>query len=186
MEANMRTSRIGRLPIQLPTGVEVKEQNNSVTVSGKLGKLSMNLHRDVSIKIEDNEVHVVVESAHPRVRSLHGMTRAILNNMVTGVNQGFEKGLTLVGVGYKAAVQGNTLRLDVGKSHQVVMEIPATITAEIGKKPTEITLKSIDKELLGQFAADVIKQRPPEPYKGKGIRYTGQVIKLKAGKKAGK
>jgi large subunit ribosomal protein L6 len=186
MENNIRTSRIGRLPITIPNGVKIEQKDKQLTVNGKLGTLTMDVHRDVEVVIEDNVLNVNINKNDKKVRSLHGLTRALINNMVVGVSEGFTKNLQMVGVGYRASVQGTNLKLEVGKSHDVLMEIPKGITAEVSKKQTDITLKSIDKALLGQFAADVIKQRPPEPYKGKGIRFAGQIIKLKAGKKAGK
>lgn len=182
----MRTSRVGRKPVVLPDGVKAELKDKLLKVTGKLGALSLDVHEDVEVSVEKEVVTVIVESDHRKVRSLHGLTRALINNMVVGVSQGFEKKLALVGVGYRASLKGKDLVLEVGKSHDVVMPLPEGIDAEVNKRQNEITLRAIDKALLGQFAADVIRQRPPEPYKGKGIRYADQVIKLKAGKKAGK
>jgi len=186
MEAKIRTSRIGRQPVALPDGVKADIKDQSLTVSGKLGSLSLNVHDDVKVELAGNELVVKVDSEHRKVRALHGLTRALISNMVVGVNEGYEKKLNLVGVGYRASVNGTNLKLEVGKSHDVLMPIPEGIKAEVSKKQDEITLTCIDKAKVGQFAADIIRQRPPEPYKGKGIRYAGQHIKLKAGKKAGK
>ena len=186
MEQKIITSRIGRAPVVLPDGVKAELLNNSITVSGKLGSLTMAVHTSVSVSVDQGAVVVTVDSEHRKTRALHGLTRALINNMVVGVSKGYERKLTLVGVGYRASVKGAQLQLEVGKSHDVLMDIPVGIKAEVNKKQDEITLTGIDKAQLGQFAADVIRQRPPEPYKGKGIRYTGQQIKLKAGKKAGK
>jgi len=186
MEQKIITSRIGRAPVVLPQDVKAELGKNSIKVSGKLGSLSMTVHADVSVSLDGDNVNVIVDSEHRKVRALHGLTRALINNMVVGVSKGYERKLNLVGVGYRASVKGTKLQLEVGKSHDVLMAIPEGIKAEVSKKQDEITLTGIDKAKLGQFAADVIRQRPPEPYKGKGIRHAGQHIKLKAGKKAGK
>lgn len=186
MEQKVITSRIGRAPIVLPDGVKAELVDNSLTVVGQLGSLSMSVHEDVSVAVEESVVNVKVDSEHRKIRALHGLTRALINNMVIGVSKGYERKLNLVGVGYRASVRETQLQLEVGKSHEVLMDIPVGIKAEVSKKQDEITLTGIDKAQLGQFAADVIRQRPPEPYKGKGIRHAGQRIKLKAGKKAGK
>lgn len=186
MEANLRVSRIGRKPVVLPSGVQAEVKAQTVTVKGKLGQLSHQVHPKVSVALEGNQILLSVEGDHRNVRALHGLSRALLQNMVVGVSTGYEKKLNLVGVGYRASVVGQSLKLEVGKSHEVLMPLPAGVTAEVSKKQDEIVLRCADKQTLGQFAADVIRQRPVEPYKGKGIRYAGQVVKLKAGKKAGR
>ncbi len=186
MEQKIITSRIGRAPVILPQDVKAEIDQNSIKVSGKLGSLSMAVHSDVSVSLDGDKLNVMVTSEHRKIRALHGLTRALINNMVVGVSAGYVRKLNLVGVGYRASVKGSQLQLEVGKSHDVLMPIPDGIKAEVSKKQDEITLTGIDKAKLGQFAADVIRQRPPEPYKGKGIRHAGQHIKLKAGKKAGK
>lgn len=186
MDQKIVTSRIGRAPVVLPDGVKAEVLDNSITVSGQLGSLSMAVHSDVTVSVDGDTVYVKVASEHRKIRALHGLTRALINNMVVGVSKGYERKLNLVGVGYRASLKGVQLQLEVGKSHDVLVDIPNGIKAEVNKKQDEITLTGIDKAQLGQFAADVIRHRPPEPYKGKGIRYAGQHIKLKAGKKAGK
>lgn len=186
METSMRTSRIGRLPVQLPSGVTADVKGQLVTVKGKLGELSTEIHSSVSVAVKEQQVVLDVESEHRTVRALHGLSRALVQNMVIGVSEGYEKKLNLVGVGYRASVVGNSLKLEVGKSHEVLMPFPAGVTAEVNKKQDEIILRSIDKQVLGQFTSDVVRQRPVEPYKGKGIRYAGQIVRLKAGKKAGR
>lgn len=186
MEVKLRVSRVGRAPINLPQGVSAAKKGREVTVKGTLGELKVVHHPLVKVEVGEKAVLVSVEGDDRKVRALHGLTRALINNMVVGVSKGFEKKLNLVGVGYRASVKGTQLQLEVGKSHDVLMDIPAGISAEVSKKQDEIVLKGADKAVLGQFAANVIKQRPVEPYKGKGIRYAGQIVKLKAGKKAGK
>ena len=186
MEAKLRVSRIGRAPVAIPTDVKVGINGQAVTIEGKLGKLDLDVHTDVTVKQTDGNILVTVEGDNKFQRSLHGLTRALVNNMVIGVTQGFEKSLTLIGVGYRASVVGKNLKLEVGKSHDVLLEIPLGITAEVNKKQDNIILKGSDKCHVGQFAAVIMKERPVEPYKGKGIRITGTHVKLKAGKKAGK
>ena len=186
MESKANTSRVGRLPVNLPEGVKAQLQDDQLTVSGKLGSLSLTVHSKVEVEICPGSLVVKPKDDHRKTRALHGLMRALVNNMVTGVSQGYEKKLTLVGVGYRASLQGQKIQLEVGKSHDVIMPIPDGIKAEITKKQDEITLTGIDKAKIGQFAAELKRQRPVEPYKGKGIRYTGQQVKLKAGKKAGK
>lgn len=186
MEAKLRVSRIGRAPVAVPADVKVGINGQAVSVEGKLGKLQLDVHADVSVAQTDGNILVSVEGDHRDVRALHGLTRALINNMVTGVTKGFEKSLTLIGVGYRASVVGKNLKLEVGKSHDVLLAIPEGITAEVNKKQDVILLKGTDKCHVGQFAAEIMRERPVEPYKGKGIRITGTHVKLKAGKKAGK
>jgi len=186
MEAKAKVSRVGRLPVALPDGVKASLADGELTVSGKLGSLSMSIHSNVEVEVASDKVTVTPRDDHRKTRALHGLMRALINNMVTGVSQGYERKLTLVGVGYRASLKGQSIQLEVGKSHDVIMPIPEGIKAEVTKKQDEITLTGIDKAKIGQFAAEIKRQRPVEPYKGKGIRYTGEMVRLKAGKKAGK
>jgi large subunit ribosomal protein L6 len=176
-------SRIGRKPIELPAGVMVAISPGRVQVNGPLGELSQTV--PVRIQVEKNESEVVVSRPTERGedRALHGLTRTLIANMVEGVTKGFEKRLELQGVGYRAALQGADLRLDVGFSHPVVMKAPQGITFEVPTQ-TEVLVKGVDKQQVGQVAAEVRKVRPPEPYKGKGIRYSGEYVRRKVGKRA--
>lgn len=178
-------SRIGKLPIAIPAGVEIKIDGTSVNVKGPKGTMVKEFHPDMIITIEDNQVLVARPSDEPLHRSLHGLTRTLLANMVHGVTQGFSKGLELVGVGYRAAKQGNKLVLTVGKSHPVEMVPAEGIEIEV-PAPTKIIVKGMDKEKVGALAANIRSVREPEPYKGKGIKYEGEVIRRKVGKTGGK
>ncbi len=178
-------SRIGKLPIVIPEGVEVKVDGQLVTVKGPKGEMSRTVRPEVCVKVEDGHVVVTRESDVAAVRSYHGLTRALLANMVTGVSTGFERKLTIIGVGYRAAVNNNVLALTVGKSHPVEMPAPEGVTITC-PAPTQIVITGPDKEVLGGFAARIRAQRPPEPYKGKGIRYEGEYVAKKAGKTGGK
>ena len=174
-------SRIGKMPIAIPAGVTVEvAENNKVTVKGPKGELTRVLPSEMTIKVEDG--HVVVERPNDlkREKSLHGLTRSLLNNMVTGVNAGFEKKLEVNGVGYRAAKNGNTLNLTLGYSHPIDMVDPEGITTEV--QGNVIIVKGIDKELVGQHAANIREKRKPEPYKGKGIKYSDEHIRRKVGK----
>ena len=174
-------SRIGKMPIAIPAGVTVDvAENNKVTVKGPKGELTRVLPSEMTIKVEDG--HVVVERPNDlkREKSLHGLTRSLLNNMVTGVNAGFEKKLEVNGVGYRAAKNGNTLNLTLGYSHPIDMVDPEGITTEV--QGNVIIVKGIDKELVGQHAANIREKRAPEPYKGKGIKYADETIRRKVGK----
>ncbi len=179
-------SRIGRKPIDIPEKVTVEiGKNNKVTVKGPKGELTRTFHPDMTIEIKDGQILVSRPTDQRHHRSLHGLTRALLANMVTGVSQGFEKELEMVGVGYRAILKGNALDLSLGFSHPVVIEPPEGITFEVAKNGRSFTVKGIDKELVGEVAAKIRALRPPEPYKGKGIRYRGEYVRMKAGK-AGK
>lgn len=178
-------SRIGRMPINVPAGVEVKIDGNTIAVKGPKGVLTREFSPEISIELQDGMLLVTRPSDDPNHRALHGLTRALLNNMVTGVTAGFEKKLELVGVGYRAAKSGNNLVLTVGYSHPVEMEPGSEINIEV-PAPNRITIAGIDKEKVGAFAANVRNVRPPEPYKGKGIKYAEEVIKRKAGKAGAK
>ncbi|MCB5935297.1 50S ribosomal protein L6 [Caldifermentibacillus hisashii] len=174
-------SRIGKKPIEVPAGVTVTLNGNKVTVKGPKGELSREFNKDITITVEDNVVTVTRPSDSKEHRTVHGTTRAILANMVEGVSKGFEKSLELIGVGYRAQKQGNKLVLSVGYSH------PVEITPENGLEidvpsNTQIVVKGIDKEQVGALAANIRDVRPPEPYKGKGIRYVGEYVRRKEGK----
>lgn len=177
-------SRIGRKPIQIPDGVEVKVDGSTVTVKGPKGELTRTFHKDMRIEVQDREVQVSRPSDEKLHKSLHGLTRTLIGNMVEGVTTGYQKNLEIHGVGYRASLQGKKLVLAVGYSHPVEMDAPAGIDFEV-PQPTRITVRGIDKELVGEIAANVRSVRGPEPYLGKGIRYEGERIQRKAGK-AGK
>ena len=177
-------SRIGRLPISLPSGVEVVQDGSRVRVKGPLGTLERDLHPEMRLEREDGTLRVVRPTDEPRHRALHGLTRTLVNNMITGVTTGFTKNLEISGVGYRAQLQGQKLVLALGYSHPVEIEPPAGIEFRV-ETPTRLGVFGADKELVGQTAAHIRSQRKPEPYKGKGIRYAGEQILRKAGK-AGK
>ncbi|MBK6347443.1 MAG: 50S ribosomal protein L6 [Bacteroidales bacterium] len=181
-------SRIGKMPIVIPAGVQITVTDaNLVTVKGKLGQLTQQIDPNVTIQVEGSQLLVVRANETQDVRSKHGLYRSLLANMVKGVSDGFTVVQELVGVGYKATATGNLLELALGYSHSIFFEMPAEVSvetaAERGKNPT-ITLKSYDKQLIGQVAAKIRSLRKPEPYKGKGIRFMGEVVKKKAGKSA--
>lgn len=178
-------SRIGKQPIPVPAGVEVQLDGNNVRVKGPKGQLERELHRDMIIKYEDGRLTVERPSDNKLHRGLHGLTRTLLNNMVVGVTAGFHKNLELVGVGYRASKQGKKLVLAVGYSHPVEIEPEAGIDIEV-PVPTKISVKGLDKEKVGALAAVIRAVREPEPYKGKGIRYEGEVVRRKVGKAGGK
>ena len=177
-------SRIGRKPIVIPAGVEVSVNGQNVTVKGPKGTLNSNIHPMITAKVENGEVVVTRPNDEKEARSLHGLTRTNIQNMVEGVTHGFKKELEIQGVGYRAAKQGKDLVMNLGFSHQVVMPEPEGITIEV-PDPLKIVINGIDKQRVGQFAAEVREKRPPEPYKGKGIRYVGEYVAHKEGK-AGK
>jgi large subunit ribosomal protein L6 len=178
-------SRIGKMPIPIPAGVEIKLDGHAVEVKGPKGVLQREFSPKIDIKLEEGALIVTRSSDVPEERSLHGLTRALLANMVTGVTSGFEKRLLLTGVGYRAAMSGTKLALTVGKSHPVEMDPGGDLKVEV-PQPNTIIVSGIDKERVGAFAANVRAVRPPEPYKGKGIRYANEVIKRKAGKAGAK
>jgi large subunit ribosomal protein L6 len=173
------------LPVTLPKGVTVNINKNSVVVKGPKGELQRDFSPELDLKQEDGQIVVVRNSDHRTHRAKHGLTRALLNNMVTGVSTGFRRQLYIEGVGYRAAVEGDKLVLNIGYSHNVVFEPPAGITFEVDKTGRELTVSGIDKELVGEISARIRRTRPPEPYKGKGIRYVEEKVRRKAGK-AGK
>ncbi|HQE05360.1 MAG: 50S ribosomal protein L6 [Tepidanaerobacteraceae bacterium] len=174
-------SRIGKMPVAIPEGVQVTVENNKVTVKGPKGSLSREFHNDIIIKTEDSNIIVERPSDQKNHRALHGLTRSLINNMIAGVVGGFQKVLVLEGVGYRAALQGKKLTLTVGYSHPVEFEPPEGIEFEV-PAPNRIIVKGIDKELVGQIAANIRAVREPEPYKGKGIRYEDEVVRRKEGK----
>ena len=175
-------SRVGRLPIAIPNGVTVTvTPENVVTVKGPKGQLEKAMHKDIQITVQGNEVVVTRPCDNKDHRALHGLTRALLNNMVKGVSEGYQKTLELVGVGYRAQLQGKKLVMNLGYSHPVEIEPVEGVTFEI-PAATKVVVKGIDKEKVGDMAADIRKWRVPEPYKGKGIKYEGEVIRRKEGK----
>ncbi len=177
-------SRVGKKPIKIPSGVKVSYAAPNVEVNGKGGKLTKKLASSIKVEVKGDEALVVNTSADPDMKSLHGLSRTLVSNMIVGVTDGYTRGLELQGVGYRAQAAGNKLTMSLGFSHPVEFPLPTGITAAV-EANTKITLKGADKELLGLTAAKLRKVRPPEPYKGKGIRYTGEVITLKQGKTAG-
>lgn len=183
-------SRIGKQPITLPAGVTATvSKDNLLTVKGPKGELKQDIDRDITVEIKDNTVTFTRPTDQIRHRAMHGLYRALVANLVKGVTEGFKKNLELVGVGYKASNQGNLLDLSLGYSHNIIFEIPkelkVTTAQEKGDNP-KIFLEGIDKQLIGQVAAKLRSLRKPEPYKGKGVKYVGEVIRRKAGKAAGK
>jgi len=183
-------SRIGKKPIKIPAGVTVTVGNDNVlTVKGPKGELKQAVDRDIKVEIKDGVINFVRPTDQIRHRSLHGLYRALTANMITGVTNGFKKNLELIGVGFKASNQGNLLDLSIGYSHNIIFEVPKELklstAQEKGQNPT-IMLEGSDHQLLGQVAAKIRSLRKPEPYKGKGIRYVGEVVRKKAGKAAGK
>ena len=177
-------SRIGRMPIAVPAGVEVNIDGNTVTVKGPKGSLTNTFHKDITIEVNEGVINVTRPSDVAEHRSLHGLTRTLVNNMVVGVSQGFSKELDVLGVGYRVAKQGKDLVMNLGYSHQVFVSEEDGITIDV-PTPNKIIISGCDKQRVGQFAAEVREKRPPEPYKGKGIRYTGEYVRHKEGK-AGK
>jgi large subunit ribosomal protein L6 len=177
-------SRIGRLPVTIPSGVDVAIDGRRLMIKGPKGELSRELHPDMTVAREDDRLVVTRPTEQKHHKQLHGLTRTLVNNMVTGVTTGYRKGLEITGVGYRAALVGRKLQLSLGYSHPVEIDPPAGITFEL-ENPTRLAVVGIDKELVGQVAASVRATRKPEPYKGKGVRYAGERVRRKAGK-AGK
>ncbi|MEC8948043.1 MAG: 50S ribosomal protein L6 [Actinomycetota bacterium] len=177
-------SRIGKAPITVPSGVEVQIQGRQVAVKGPKGELDIEVPIDITVRQDGDEIHVERADDERRNRALHGLTRSLVNNMVLGVSEGFSKELQIVGVGYRAAAKGsNALELQLGFSHPVNVEAPDGITFDV-PEPTRIIVSGIDKQVVGQVAADIRSHRKPEPYKGKGVRYLGEHVARKAGKAA--
>ena len=176
-------SRVGKKPIAVPSGVDFSVKDNVVTVKGPKGTLTKEFNKNITIKLEDGHITVERPNDEPFIRAIHGTTRALINNMIKGVHEGYRKTLTLVGVGYRAAAKGKGLEISLGYSHPVIIdEIPGiTFTVE---KNTTIHIDGIEKELVGQVAANIRAKRPPEPYKGKGVKYADEHIRRKEGKKS--
>jgi large subunit ribosomal protein L6 len=174
-------SRIGNKIVVLPAGVEVKQNGSDITVKGPKGELTRTFSKDIEMKIEGNEVTFTRPDDSKEMKTIHGTTRANFNNMVVGVSEGFQKALELIGVGYRAQLQGSKLVLNVGYSHPVEIEAPEGITIEVPAN-TSVIVKGISKETVGELAANIRGVRPPEPYKGKGIRYVGEFVRRKEGK----
>jgi large subunit ribosomal protein L6 len=177
-------SRIGKKPIAIPKGVEVRLEGGQLIIKGPKGELNLKVRPDVKLDIEDNNIAVSVVDETRESRSVHGLFRVLIDNMVTGVTKGFERVLEIVGVGYRAELKGRTAVFNLGYSHPINFELPTGIDAKIEK--TKITLSGIDRELLGMTAAKIRSFRKPEPYKGKGIKYAGEMIRRKAGKAGAK
>jgi large subunit ribosomal protein L6 len=182
-------SRIGKLPVNLPSGVTISvDDTNLVSVKGPLGTLSQKVDSDIRVEVENNEIILSRPNDEKRLKSLHGLYRALIDNMVVGVSKGYRKDLELVGVGYRAEAKGQQLEMSLGYSHDIVMELPQEVRVETKTEKRSnpvITLSSIDKQLIGHIAAKIRSLRPPEPYKGKGIKFVGEQLRRKAGKSAG-
>ena len=177
-------SRIGKQPIVVPQGVKVQIDDRTIRAEGPKGKLSQPVPGSLTVKLEDNRLVITREGDDRTVRAIHGLTRALVANMVHGVKDGFERKLEIVGIGYRAQLQGRNIQLALGYSHPVIFPLPETITADI-ERQVSITLRGPDKALLGETAAKLRSLRKPDPYKGKGIKYSDEVIRRKVGKKAG-
>ncbi len=174
-------SRIGRMPITVPAGVEVKNENNLITVKGPKGELTKQFSTELGIEVAEGTITVTRPNDEKKYRSLHGLTRTLIANMVEGVTNGYSKTLEIEGVGYRAAKQGTKINLNLGFSHPVIFEETDAIKLDV-PQPNKIVVSGIDKQAVGQFAAEIREMRPPEPYKGKGIRYAGERIIRKEGK----
>lgn len=183
-------SRIGKLPVEIPAGVTVTvDANNLVTVKGALGELTQQVDKDLEVKVEDNVLTVIRPTDQKRHKAMHGLYRSLIKNMIEGVSKGYEIKLELVGVGYRAELQGNVLDLVLGYAHHIYLGLPAEVKCEVsGDKRSNpiVTLKSHDKQLIGQVAAKIRSFRKPEPYKGKGVKFVGEELRRKAGKAAAK
>ena len=177
-------SRVGKLPIPVPAGVKVQVTDGVVRVEGPKGKLEHRLPAVVTVEVSDGSLKVTRNDDSRQTRALHGLTQRIVGNMVRGVHAGFTRNLEIVGVGYRAEAKGQSLQLSLGYSHPILFQLPLGVQART-ERPTSITLESIDRQLLGETAAMIRRLRPPEPYKGKGIKYTDEVLRRKAGKAAG-
>ena len=175
-------SRVGRNPISLPDGINVKLQGSSIAVKGPKGELAWDIPAGMKVTMQDNNLIVDRPSETKHFRSLHGTTRSIISNMVTGVSSGYRIDFDIIGVGYRAQVQAKKIDFTLGYSHPVEFALPEGVSAEVDKKQTQLSIQGIDKQLLGQVAANIRTLRPPDAYKGKGIRFKGEHIKLKAGK----
>ncbi|HHJ06918.1 MAG TPA: 50S ribosomal protein L6 [Anaerolineae bacterium] len=179
-------ARIGKIPVPLPKGVTVTVNKNDVTVKGPGGELSRTFSPDISVKVEDAQIVVSRPSDQRHHKAMHGLVRALVNNMVVGVSKGFSRELEIVGVGYRATMDGKNLVLNVGYSHPIVFEPELGLSFEVEKGGRKLAVKGIDKQVVGEYAARIRKTRPPEPYKGKGVRYVGEHVRRKAGKAGAK
>ncbi len=179
-------SRIGKLPIPIPAKVEIKVDGNVVNVKGPLGQMSQDIRSEISVKVEGDKIICERTSESKEARSFHGLFRSLINNMVYGVSTGFKKELDIIGVGYKAELKGKAIEFNLGYSHPINFPLPEGIKADVDTKANHIVLTGYNKQVLGQTAANIRGLRPPEPYKGKGVKYTEEIIKRKAGKAAGK
>ncbi len=179
-------SKVGKLPVAIPKGVKVDLKDTQINVTGPKGSLSQDLHRDMIVKVEGESIIVTRPSDNKQHRSLHGLTRILIRNMVIGVTDGYAKTLQMIGVGYRAEMKGKLLILHLGYSHPILFRPPEGINIDVKPKENRITISGIDKQLVGQSAATIRKFRPPEPYKGKGIRYIDEMVRRKAGKAVGK
>ena len=179
-------SKIGKLPVKIPKGVTVQLNGSQIDVSGPNGKLNRILHDDMIVKVEEDSVVVTRPTDQKLHRSLHGLTRALIQNMVTGVSEGYKIELEMIGVGYRAEMKGKLLELNLGFSHPIILRAPDDVKLEVLPKENKIIVTGPDKQLVGQTAAQIRSFRPPEPYKGKGVRYIGEMVRRKAGKAAGK
>jgi large subunit ribosomal protein L6 len=177
-------SRVGKAPIPIPDKVDVNIDGHKVTVKGPKGELSHEVHRDISVAVEENEIRVTRPSDHKKHRALHGLTRALVYNMVHGVTEGFRKEMEMIGVGYRAEQKGKMLILHLGYSHPILVDPPEGIEITLPPKTNRIIVEGINKQLVGEVSAKIRQFRPPEPYKGKGIRYIGEHVRSKAGKAA--
>lgn len=175
-------SRVGRLPISVPQGVQVDIKGSHVTMRGPKGALERRFHPAMKVVLEGDQLRVFRPTDHRQHKALHGLTRALLANMVTGVNQGYQRELLIEGIGYRAELQSNNLVMHLGFSHVVTVEPPENVTFKVEDRGKRIVVEGIDKEVVGQICADIRKWRPPEPYLGKGIRYKGEYVRRKAGK----
>ncbi|MBF0329787.1 MAG: 50S ribosomal protein L6 [Nitrospirae bacterium] len=175
-------SRIGKKPIEIPQGVNVEVKQGMIAVKGPKGELKSLFPSSINISVSDGKINVARGSDSKADRAFHGLTRSLVSNMVGGVSQGYKRVLEIIGIGYRAQARGSKLGFTLGYSHAIEFELPAGVTATVDEKQTTITLNSIDKQLLGQVAANIKKLRSPDAYKGKGVRFSGQRIKLKAGK----
>ncbi len=178
-------SRIGNRTLTIPEGVTVTVTDGNVVVKGPKGELSLAVNKNLNVEVNGNEVKVTRNSEIKKTKQMHGTTNSLIANMIKGVSEGYEKSLEIIGVGYRFALKGNKVEISAGYSHKVEMEIPKGLTVEAVSN-TEITIKGIDKEAVGKFAAEIREVRKPEPYKGKGIRYKGEHVRRKEGKKASK
>lgn len=176
-------SRIGKKPISIPAGVKVELEDRTVKATGPKGNLALELTEAIELGFEDNVINISRKDNDPKSRALHGMTRALVSNMVQGVNEGFSRKLAITGVGFKAELKGSTVTLSLGYSHPCVYELPDQVTVKIEDNGTSITIEGPDKQKVGQVASEMRAFYPPEPYKGKGVRYSDEVIRRKEGKK---